>query len=37
MLFPVQPVDRAQVLEPLLLGQQEDHRVVPVSAAGVHL
>ena len=34
---PVQAVDGAQVLEALLLGQDEHHRVVAVSAAGVHL
>ena len=37
MLFPVQPVDGAQVLQVVLLGQDEHHRVVAVPAAGVHL
>ena len=34
---PVEPVDRPQVLQVVLLGQDEDNGVVPVAAAGVHL
>ncbi len=34
---PVQPVDGAQVLEAVLLGQDEHHRVVAVAAARVDL
>ena len=30
-------MDGPQVLEVILLGQDEDHRVVAVAAAGVHL
>ena len=34
---PVQSVDGPQVLEPVLLGQDEHHRVVAVAAARVDL
>ena len=34
---PVQPVDRPQVLQALLLRKDEHHRVVTVTPAGVNL
>lgn len=34
---PVQPMNGAQILQVVLFGQDEDHRVVPVSTARMHL
>jgi hypothetical protein len=33
----VQPVNRPEILQVVLLGQNEDHGVVPVTAAWMHL
>ena len=34
---PVQPMDGPKILEPVVLGQNEDDSVVPVAAAWMHL